>query len=88
MQDKQIQQIYVTMQALFAVVKNTEDSLSHRSLQYQMDLLKEIMTPAEITVDMVLSLRAASGDGMIACQRALVKANGDHKLAIQILRGF
>ncbi len=41
---------------------------------------------AEITASAVKSLREKSGAGMIDCKNALVEANGDETLAMEILR--
>ncbi len=41
---------------------------------------------AEITANAVKSLREKSGAGMIDCKNALVEANGDETLAMEILR--
>lgn len=56
------------------------DSNWNRFLGAQMKSLHttvDQMRPVEITSDMVLELRAVTGEGLIACKNALVKARGD-----------
>lgn len=44
------------------------------------------MRPVEITSDMVLELRAATGEGLMACKKALVKSRGSMVKAKEIMR--
>lgn len=44
------------------------------------------MRPVEIKAYMVLELRAATGEGLVACKNALVKARGDMDKARDYLR--
>jgi translation elongation factor Ts len=41
---------------------------------------------AEINAKMVSDLRASTGAGMMECKKALVEANGDQDMAVEILR--
>ena len=44
------------------------------------------MTVMEITTDMIKELRATTGAGVLECRKALVRAGGDQKKALDFLR--
>jgi hypothetical protein len=91
MSSTQINQMYVTLKALFAVVTEMNSCVSEatQELEHQMFQLDELMKPfVGATVEMVRALREITGEGMTACNKALIEARGNQQLAIKILRGF
>jgi 3-deoxy-D-arabino-heptulosonate 7-phosphate (DAHP) synthase class II len=52
-------------------------------------MMKELnKPPVIITAGMVNDLRAKTGEGVIACKKALVASNGDHDKATEYLRNM
>ena len=84
-----LDQMHKTIQALYEVVTEahggTNSSTQH--LDHMMVVLDEAMSPpVAITAEMVLELRRRTGDGMIACQKALKRSDGDMLKAVDYLR--
>lgn len=88
LQTRKIDQMYKVLQALTAVTMESHGGCSEdtQNLEHQMFVLEELMTPAIITVEMVLDLRNLTGEGMMACKKALTETKYDQEKAVEYLR--
>lgn len=87
--DKQIlEQMYLTIKAIGDVMIEEigTGSKSKQNLEYQLYMLKEIMTPYNATIQEIKELRELTGDGMIRCNKAIIMARGDKELAISLMQ--
>lgn len=85
---EQMSQVLKTLQAMKEMLFEAHGGCSEatQAVEYELSVLEELMTPVEITVDMVKELRQNTGEGMLACKSALYQARGDMLIAVDILR--
>lgn len=89
MVSKEFIQFHAALRAMSEViVEYTRGYTSEatQTLELEMYKLDEMMTPVEITADMVKQLRVLTGEGMMACNKALRQANGNMELALDIVK--
>jgi hypothetical protein len=88
LQTKQIEQMHKLLQVLTVVTLEAHGGCSEatQAVEYQMSVLDEMMIPVEIMLQMIIDLRNLTGEGRMACHKALKRANGDQELAVEYLR--
>lgn len=53
---------------------------------WEMQKLNDMMAPVVVTSEMVRELRNTTGEGMLSCKAAIIKARGDMTKALEYLR--
>lgn len=86
--DEKFMQLHKALRAMSDVILefHTGSSESTQKLELEMYKLDELMKGVDVTVDMVRDLRNLTGEGMMACRKALIQARGDEEKAVDYLR--
>jgi hypothetical protein len=86
--DEKFMQLHKALRAMSEVILEFHTGVSEatQNLELEMQNLDALMAPVEITAAMVLELRQRTGDGMIACKKALVHSDGNMIKAVDYLR--
>ena len=90
-----INKMYETISAMGVVINEVASYNCHgrakmnKSWTELNNMVKELnKPPVIITAGMVNDLRVKTGEGVIACKKALVASNGDHDKATEYLRNM
>lgn len=87
MVDEKLNQIHsVLRQMLLYFEEHQFEDGATSKLFAEMAELDEMMKSVVITEEMVRDIREYTGDGLMACHKALERANGDMKKAKEYLR--
>lgn len=78
-------ELFNVMNTLVGVMKRFDPECAVE-LEEQMKHLTVAPDPVNITADMVKDLRTATGEGMMACKKALTHCNGNFEDAIDYLK--
>lgn len=85
---EEMKQMYLTIQALSVVVLESHGGVSEatQNLEHQIAVLEEMFKPFEVNAEMVKHLREITGEGMMACKKALIHTRGNVHEAVLWLR--